>query len=49
LLQGEVVTGAAQPETGTQYTVPESQFRNVYVNGVPVLVDDDRRIVTFVR
>jgi uncharacterized protein YraI len=48
-LQGEVVEGAGLPETVTLYPVPDSDLRYVYVNGVPVLVDDDRRIVTVIR
>ena len=48
-LEGEVVTGVGIPETVTLYPVPDSEFSYVYVNNVPVLVDDERRIVTIVR
>jgi hypothetical protein len=48
-LEGEVVTGAGLPETVALYPVPESELRYIYVNGVPVLVDEDRRIVRIVR
>lgn len=48
-LDGEVVVGAGVPATVELYSVPETELRYVYVNGAPVLVDADRRIVSVVR
>ncbi|MBM9596068.1 DUF1236 domain-containing protein [Roseitranquillus sediminis] len=49
-LEGEVVVGATVPETVELYQVPESEFRYIYVNGVPAVVEPaERRIVTIVR
>lgn len=49
-LEGEVVTGVELPETVTLSTVPTSDYRYAYVNGVPVVVDPaERRVVYIVR
>ncbi len=49
-LNGEIVTGATLPEVVTLQTVPESDYRYAYVNGVPVLVEPaERRVVYVVR
>jgi len=49
-LEGEVVTGAQLPEAVTLNTVPQSDYRYAYVNGVPVVVDPaERRVVHIVR
>ncbi len=48
-LQGEVVKGAGIPQEVTLQTIPESGYRYAYVNGVPVVVDDERRIIEVVR
>ena len=49
-LDGEVVVGAALPETVTLSEVPNYEYRYVYVNGQPVLVEpQSRRIVYVVR
>jgi uncharacterized protein YraI len=49
-LEGEVVVGASLPETVQVYEVPDYEYRYVYVNGQPVLVEpESRRIVHIVR
>ena len=49
-LDGEVVVGAGLPETVVLQEIPEYEYRYVYVNGQPVLVEpDSRRIVYVVR
>ncbi|MES2845660.1 MAG: DUF1236 domain-containing protein [Pseudomonadota bacterium] len=49
-LEGEVVVGAGIPDPVALQPVPESTFSYAYVNGVPVLVENDtRRIVYIVR
>ena len=49
-LDGEVVVGAALPETVTLSEIPDYEYRYVYVNGQPVLVEPQtRRIVYVVR
>lgn len=49
-LEGEVVVGAGLPETLTLQEIPDYEYRYVYVNGQPVLVDSGtRRIVYVVR
>jgi uncharacterized protein YraI len=49
-LEGEVVVGAGLPETVSLQEIPDYQYRYVYVNGQPVLVDPaTRRIVHIVR
>lgn len=49
-LDGEVVTGVQLPETVALTTVPTSDYRYAYVNGVPVVVDPaERRVVYIVR
>ena len=49
-LDGEVVTGVQLPEVVTLTTVPTSDYRYAYVNGVPVVVDPaERRVVYIVR
>jgi uncharacterized protein YraI len=49
-LEGEVVVGAGLPETVELREIPDYEYRYVYVNGQPVLVDaTTRRIVHIVR
>ena len=49
-LDGEVVVGASLPEAVELREVPDYEYRYVYVNGQPVLVESDtRRIVYIVR
>lgn len=49
-LEGEVVTGAAIPETVVLTPIPDSTYAYSYVNGVPVIVDpNQRQIVQIVR
>jgi uncharacterized protein YraI len=49
-LEGEVVVGASLPETVAVQEIPDYEYRYVYVNGQPVLVEpDSRRIVYIVR
>ena len=49
-LEGEVVVGAGLPETVELREIPDYEYRYVYVNGQPVLVDPStRRIVYVVR
>lgn len=49
-LDGEVVVGAGIPENVEIREIPDYEYRYVYVNGQPALVDpDDRRIVYVVR
>lgn len=49
-LDGEVVVGAGLPETVELREIPDYQYRYVYVNGQPVLVDaNSRQIVYIVR
>jgi uncharacterized protein YraI len=49
-LDGEVVVGAALPESVTLAEVPDYEYRYVYLNGQPVLVEPQtRRIVYVVR
>lgn len=49
-LDGEVVVGAGVPETVTLQPIPDYEYRYVYVNQQPVLVDPQtRRIVYVVR
>lgn len=49
-LDGEVVVGASLPETVALHEIPDYEYRYVYVNGQPVLVDaSSRRIVYVVR
>ena len=49
-LDGEVVVGAGLPDTVELREVPDYEYRYVYVNGQPVLVDNaSRKIVYIVR
>ncbi|MBY6054824.1 DUF1236 domain-containing protein [Leisingera daeponensis] len=47
-VQGEVVTGVMIPEEVELTPVPESDYRYVYLNGLPVLVEADSRTVIHV-
>lgn len=47
-LEGEVVVGAGVPESVTLTTVPDYEYRYVYVNGQPVLVDPQTRKIVYV-
>lgn len=50
ILDGEVVLGAGIPDTVTLTPVPETEFSYVYVNGLPVVVNNaDRTIVKVIR
>jgi uncharacterized protein YcfJ len=49
-LEGEVVVGAGLPETVELREIPDYEYRYVYVNGQPVLVEpESRRIVYILR
>lgn len=49
-LEGEVVVGASLPETVELYEIPDYEYRYVYVNGQPVLVEPgSHRIVYIMR
>ena len=47
-LEGEVVVGAGLPETVTLREIPDYEYRYVYVNGQPVLVDASSRQIVYV-
>ena len=47
-LEGEAVVGAQVPETVELQTIPDYDYRYVYVNGQPVLVDPNNRQVVYV-
>lgn len=47
-LEGEVVVGASLPETVEVYDVPDYEYRYVYVNGQPVLVEPDTREILYI-
>ena len=47
-LDGEVVVGAALPETVELFPVPQYEYQYAYVNQVPVLVQPDTRRVVYV-
>ncbi|MGR3762315.1 DUF1236 domain-containing protein (plasmid) [Roseobacteraceae bacterium NS-SX3] len=47
-LDGEVVTGVKLPETVELAEIPNSDYRYVYVNGLPVLVDAENRTVVHI-
>ena len=50
MLDGEVVVGAGIPESVTLYDIPDQpDYRYVVVNDLPVLVNEDRRIVYVYR
>ncbi|AWC21513.1 hypothetical protein CO731_00964 [Aminobacter sp. MSH1] len=47
-LDGEVVVGAGLPDTVELTEIPDSEYRYVYVNGQPVLVEPSTRRVVYV-
>ncbi len=47
-LDGEVVIGAGLPENVELRSVPDYEYRYVYVNEVPVLVEPDTRRIVYV-
>ncbi|MBD0413908.1 DUF1236 domain-containing protein [Oryzicola mucosus] len=47
-LDGEAVVGASLPENVKLYDVPDYEYRYVYVNGQPVLVDGKTRQIVYV-
>ncbi len=47
-LDDEVVVGAGLPETVELRTIPDYEYRYVYVNGVPALVDPGTRRIVYV-
>jgi uncharacterized protein YgiM (DUF1202 family) len=47
-LEGEVVVGAGLPETVELREIPDYEYRYVYVNGQPVLVDAKTRQIVYV-
>jgi uncharacterized protein YraI len=47
-LEGEVVVGAGVPDTVELREIPDYQYRYVYVNGQPVLVDAKTRQIVYV-
>lgn len=48
-VEGEVVVGAGIPGEVQLTAIPESDYTYVYLNGNPVLVDNDRTIVRVIR
>lgn len=48
-VDGEVVVGAGIPTGVELAAIPDSDYRYVYLNGTPVLVDADRTIVRIIR
>lgn len=50
VLEGEVVVGAGVPESVTLYDIPNvTDYQYVTINGLPVLVNSERRIVYIFR
>ncbi|SEP17444.1 Uncharacterized conserved protein YraI [Salinihabitans flavidus] len=47
-LEGEVVTGVQLPESVDLQEIPNSEYRYVYLNGAPVLVDAENRTVVHI-
>lgn len=47
-LDGEVVVGAGLPETVAVREIPDYEYRYVYVNGQPVLVEPQSRRIVYV-
>ncbi|WP_206454701.1 DUF1236 domain-containing protein [Aurantimonas marina] len=47
-LEGEAVVGASLPETVELREIPDYEYRYVYVNGQPVLVEANTRKVVYV-
>jgi uncharacterized protein YcfJ len=47
-LDGEVVVGAGLPDTVQLAEIPDYEYRYVYVNGQPVLVDQKSRRIVYV-
>ncbi|MDR9486205.1 MAG: DUF1236 domain-containing protein [Sediminimonas sp.] len=47
-LEGEVVTGVQLPDTVQLQEIPDSEYRYVYVNGAPVLVEPENRTVVHI-
>jgi uncharacterized protein YraI len=47
-LDGEVVVGAGLPETVALREIPDYEYRYVYVNGQPVLVEPSSRRIVYV-
>ena len=47
-LEGEVVVGASLPETVQLREIPDYEYRYVYVNGQPVLVEPSSRQIVYV-
>jgi len=47
-LEGEVVVGAQLPETVAVREIPDYEYRYVYVNNQPVLVEPDSRRIVYV-
>lgn len=45
-LEGEAVVGSPLPETVELQTIPDYEYRYVYVNGQPVLVDPASRFIS---
>jgi hypothetical protein len=47
-LEGEVVVGAGLPETVELREIPDYEYRYVYLNGQPVLVEAGSRKIVYV-
>jgi hypothetical protein len=47
-LEGEVVVGAGLPDTVELREIPDYEYRYVYVNGQPVLVEPSSRRIVYV-
>ncbi|MER8953216.1 DUF1236 domain-containing protein [Mesorhizobium sp. M0833] len=48
-LEGEVVTGATLPDTVELREIPDYDYRYVYVNGQPALVDPGTRRIMYIE
>ncbi|MGV8989633.1 MAG: DUF1236 domain-containing protein [Cypionkella sp.] len=47
-LDGEVVVGAGLPDSVKLVQVPDSKYSYAYINGVPVLVNPDKRAIVYI-
>lgn len=47
-VQGEVVTGVIVPQEVQLAEIPDSDYRYAYINGVPVLVETEKRTVVHI-
>lgn len=47
-LEGEIVTGAELPDVVTLAEIPDDTYAYAYVNGLPVIVDPETRVIVHV-